>query len=126
MQFMPIVAAFVIALVGGVAVGFRPGYSFGTLFMGATIVAAMTGLAASVLQFLPQRAFLFVAAIAGSILGLLVPPMLQWAEVLGFGDVRGPVSLVWPVAAVTALLLSRASGMQLPRLRRPRANLDHR
>jgi hypothetical protein len=123
MRFMPIAAAFVIALVGGMAVGLRPGYSFGSLVMAATIVAAMTGLAASVLQFLPNRRFDLVAVIVGCVLGLLVPPMLAWAQVLGVGPVRGAASVVWPVAVVTALLISHGAGMQMPRLRGGRPGL---
>jgi hypothetical protein len=122
MRFMPLVSAFVIALIGAVAVGLRPGYPFVTLLIGATIVSAMTGLAASVLQFLPQRLFLPTAVVAGSVLGLLVVPMLGWAEVFGFGDVRAAAALVWPVAAVAGLLLSRASGLDFPTTRRRRPN----
>jgi len=118
MRFIPLVAAFVIALVGAVAVGLRPGYPFDSLLIGAAIVSAMTGLAASVLQFLPARRFLPVAVISGAVLGLLVAPMLRWAEVLGFGEVRGAAALVWPVAVVAGLLLSRASGLDFPAMRR--------
>jgi hypothetical protein len=125
MRFMPMAAAFTIALIGAVAVGLRPGYPFGALVLGATIVAAMTGLAASVLQFLPPRYFLPVSAVAGSALGLLVAPMLGMAQVLGFGDVRAPAALIWPVATVTALVLSRASGMLLPPLRHRRRRRHH-
>jgi len=124
MRFMPLISAFVIALLGAMAVGLRPGYAFGSLLLGATIVSAMTGLAASVLQFLPQRHFLPAAIVAGCILGLMVAPMLGWAEVLGFGRVRGAASVVWPVAAVSGLLLSRASGMDFPAMRRRRPRLD--
>jgi hypothetical protein len=126
MRFMPIVSAFVIALLGAVAVGLRPGYPFDMLIIGAAIVAAMTGIAASVLQFLPQRHFLPAAIAAGVILGLLVAPMLNWAQVLGFGDVRGTASIVWPVAAVAGLLLSRASGLDFPTMRRRGANVTNR
>jgi hypothetical protein len=126
MRFMPIVFSFLIALVGAAAVGLRPGYPFATLLMGATIVAAMTGLAASVLQFLPQRLFLPTAIAAGCVLGLLVAPMLNWAEVLGFGDARGAASVVWPLAAVVGLLLSRASGLDFPTMRRRRTNIINR
>lgn len=125
MRFMAMVSAFVIALVGATAVGLRPGYPFGTLLLGATILAAMTGMAASVLQFLPQRYF-FSATIAGGIaLGLLVATLLRAARVLDFGDVHGATIVVWPVAAVVALFLGRASGMQMAKLRRRRTNLDH-
>jgi hypothetical protein len=123
MRFMPILSAFVIALIGGIAVGLRPGYSFGTLFVGATLVAAMTGLAASVLQFLPQRYFMPVAIVAGVILGWMVSPMLNWAQVMGFGDVRGPASLIWPIAIVTGLLWSRSAGLDFPTMRRSRTEL---
>jgi len=124
MRFMPIVSAFVIALLGAVAVGLRPGYPFGALLMGATIVAAMTGLAASVLQFLPQRHFLPAAIAVGCLSGLLVVPMLNWAQVLGLGHVRNAAAVVWPVAVVVALLLSRASGLDFPTMRRRRPTTD--
>lgn len=124
MRFMPIVSAFAIALIGAVAVGLRPGYPFSSLLIGAAIVAAMTGLAASVLQFLPQRHFMPTAIIAGVILGLMVGPMMNWAQVLGFGDVRSPASVVWPVAVVTGLLWSRASGLDFPTMRRRRSEID--
>jgi hypothetical protein len=126
MRFMPIVSAFVIALLGAVAVGLRPGYPFDMLIIGATIVAAMTGIAASVLQFLPQRRFLPAAITAGVILGLLVAPMLNWAQVLGYGDVRGVAAVVWPVAVVAGLLLSRASGLDFPTMRRRGTNVANR
>jgi hypothetical protein len=122
-MLLPMGAAFFIGLVGAVAVGYRTGYSLGSLLMGATLVAAMAGLAGSVLQFLPQRAFLPAAVIAGVILGLLVPPALHWLEVMGFGTVRDPVAIVWPVAIVTALIWSRASGMNVPTMRK-RPDLD--
>jgi hypothetical protein len=124
MGVLPIVAAFVIALLGAMAVGLRPGYPFDVLLIGATMAAAMTGLAASVLQFLPQRYFLPTAVLAGCVLGLLVAPMLNWAQVLGFGDVRGAAAVVWPVAVVTALLLSRASGLDFPTMRRRRPTIN--
>jgi hypothetical protein len=125
MRFLPIAATFVIALLGAAAVGFRPGYAFSTLLLGAVIVAAMAGIAASVLQFLPQRLFLPSAIVAGSVLGLLVAPMLNWTQVLGWGDVRGAASIVWPVAAVAGLLLSRAAGLDFPTMRRRRATINH-
>jgi hypothetical protein len=124
MRFMPIASTFVIALLGAVAVGFRPGYPFDTLLLGAVLVSAMTGIAASVLQFLPQRLFLPAAIAAGCVLGLLVAPMLNWAQVLGWGDVRGAASLVWPVAAVSGLLLSRAAGLDFPTMRRRRPTIN--
>ena len=120
MPLIPIASAFVIAIIGALAVGFRPGYPFGALLLGATTIAAMTGLAASVIQFVPQRYYLLAAIVAGTAVGLLVGPLLAMAEVIGFGDVRGASALVWPVAAVASLILSRASGMQLPSLRRRR------
>ena len=123
MPFIPIASAFVIAIVGALAVGFRSGYPFGALLLGATTVAAMTGLASSVLQFVPPRHYLIAAAVAGTLLGLLVGPLLAAAETIGFGDVRGITALIWPVAVVAGLVLSRLSGMQLPtprRWRRPR------
>ena len=125
MNFLPILAAFAIALIGGIAVGLRPGYSFQALLIGATLVAAMTGLAGSVLQFLPRRGFMPTAIIAGVILGVIVTPMLDWAQVLGFGRVREPVAIIWPVAIVTGLIWSRSSGMDAPTMRR-RPDLDGR
>lgn len=118
MPLMPMGSAFVIALLGAVAVGLRPGYTFGTLLLGATIAAAMAGLAASAAQFLPGRYFLPTAVIGGSILGLVVAAMLRAARVLDFGDVHDATALIWPVAIVSALMLSRSWGMHLPRLRR--------
>jgi len=114
MPLVPIVYAFVIALIGAVAVGLRPGYPFGALLLGATIVSAMTGLAASVLQFLAPRYFLVGAIVLGTTLGLLVGFMMRSADVLNFGDVRTAANLVWPVAVVAGLVLSRMSGMRLP------------
>lgn len=124
MRLLPILYAFIIALVGAVAVGLRPGYPFGALLLGATIVAAMTGFASAILQFSPQRYFPIVAVVAGCVLGLIVGPMLGWAQVLGFGGVREPVLLIWPLAIVSALLLSRESGMRLPTAHRRRPGLE--
>jgi hypothetical protein len=120
MPLVPIVFAFALALAGALALGFRPGYPFGPLLFGATIVAAMSGIAASVLQFLPQRYFVLFGLAAGTLLGLLVTPLLGVAETLEFGEVRGAVAWVWPIALVAALLWSRALGMRLPALRRRR------
>ena len=117
---IPLVAGFLLALGGALIVGLRPGYPFTTLLIGATIVAAMAGLAASVLQLLPQRHFILAAVIAGSLLGLVVAPLLSTVEALGAGDVRGAATFVWPAALVAALLLSRAAGLRMPpRRRRP-------
>ena len=118
MRLIPMTSAFVIALLGAVAVGLKPGYPFGTLVFGATIVAAVTGIAASVLQFLPDRHYALVAVVAGVSLGFLVARMMGIAEALGFGDVRRVSTVVWPTAVVAALLISRAFGMHLPRFRR--------
>jgi hypothetical protein len=121
MSFMPMVSAFCLALIGAVAVGLRPGYSFGMLMLGATISAAMAGLAASVAQFLPRRYYFVAIVIGGCVMGLVVGGMLRAARVLEFGAVRDATALIWPVAIVTALVLSRNWGMHLPRLRRRRA-----
>jgi hypothetical protein len=75
-----------------------------------------------VLQFLPQRHFLPAAIVSGCALGLLVAPMLHWTQAIGFGDVRGAVSVVWPVAAVSGLLLSRAAGLDFPTMRHRRTS----
>ena len=120
MPVLPIVSAFVLALIGAVAVGLRPGYSFEALLIGATLTAAMVGVAASVLQFVPQRTFLLFAIITGCALGLMVDPTLHAARGLGFGDVRQATSLICPVAAVAALIVSRSAGLALPTLRRRR------
>lgn len=120
MRVMPMVSAFVIALVGAVAVGLRPGYGFAPLLLGATIASAMTGMAASALQFLPQRYFLPAAILGGSLTGLVVGALLQAAQVLDTGPVRGMTLGVWPATVVAALVVSRVSGMKLPRLRRGR------
>jgi|SRR5690606_2656927 len=124
MHLMPIVYAFIIALVGGVAVGMRPGYPFESILLGATIAAAMTGLAATMVQFVPQRYFVLAASVGGALLGLVAGQMLGWARVLDFGPVRGPFLIVLPVAIVAGLLLSRATGMRLPSLRRRRPGLQ--
>lgn len=118
MRFLPIVAAFTIALIGAVAVGFRPGYAFSTLFIGATTVAAMTGLAVSVLQFLPPRYFLPTAIVSSVILGLLVTQILRWSAILGFGLAQDAVALVWPVAIMAGLFWGHATGMDFPTIRR--------
>ena len=124
MRFMPLGVAFLIALVGALALGLRPGYPFATLLIGATIAAAMTGIAASVLQFLPQRGFVPAAILGGAALGLIVTPLLTWADALGVGDARRAVAIVWPVAVVAGLLLSRASGLDFPSPRRRRDRLE--
>jgi hypothetical protein len=121
MRFIPMASAFIFALAGAVAVGLRPGYPFGGLLLGATAVAAMAGLGASAIQFVPRRYFVPVAVLGGTALGLLVALLLGAADGLYVGDVRGSVTAVWPAAVVGALLLSRASGMRMPGLRRRRA-----
>lgn len=121
MLLMPVSSAFLIALVGGLAVGLRSGYPFLPILVGATLVAAMTALASSVLQFLPQRFYMAGAVLTGVAVGMVVWPMLEFAEVMGLGPVRGPLLGVWPVAAVSSLLLSRSWGMRMPHVRhRPR------
>jgi hypothetical protein len=114
MRVMPIVSAFVIALIGAMAVGLRPGFPFSALLLGATLVAALTGVAASVLQFASERYFSAAAILTGAALGMLVPTLMDLAQSIGFGDLRGGSAVVWPVAAVVGLLFSRSSGMRLP------------
>ena len=118
MSLIPIATAFVVALVGATAIGLRPGYSFGTLLTGATMVAAVTGIVATVLEFLARHHFVPAAIVVGTIAGLLVAPLLGITQTLGIGDTRDPVIVVWPIATVAGLLFSRAAGMQLPALRR--------
>ncbi|MCC7008804.1 MAG: hypothetical protein IT184_08315 [Acidobacteria bacterium] len=122
MRFLqPLALAFVLAVAGALATGMRPGWPFSTLLIGATLAAAMTGLVASVLQFLPERLYLPFAILAGAVVALFVSASLQAIEVMGFGSVRDTTVYVWPVAAIVTLLVSRASGMRLPSLRRRRS-----
>ena len=120
MPLMPMISAFVIALAGSLIFGLRPGFPFGALLLGSTVAAAMTGVTASVLQFLPQKYFIPAAIAAAVLLGGLVTAMLTVTESLGFGGVRRGMLLVWALSIGVGLLWSRAAGMRLPPLRRRR------
>ncbi len=70
MRHQPMAIAFVIAIFGAAAIGIRPGSGsddWGPILVGATLAAAMTGIVASIMQFLPQRLFVASAAVGGMV-----------------------------------------------------------
>jgi hypothetical protein len=113
--------AFVVAAIGAAAIGLRPGANWSNmapLLTGATLAAAMTGLVASIMQFLPNRLFSPFTLVAGAVVAIAVFVLLRAGEYMGLE--RAPVStaFAWALAAVVALIVSRESGMRLPALRR--------
>ena len=120
MRHQPMALAFVIALLGAAAVEIRPGSGgedWAAILLGATLAAAMTGLVASIMQFLPQRLFAPSAAVAGMAVALGVSALLYAAETIWLGPIAPSTVFVWAAAAIVALLVTRASGVRLPPVR---------
>ena len=123
MHRQPMAVAFVLAFVGAAAFAIRPGFSAADLWpivVGTTLTAALTGIVASVLQFLPQRFFALLTLLAAAVIGILVSGLLAAADTIWLRPAAAPVAFVWPCAAAAALLVARADGMRLPRLRMSR------
>jgi hypothetical protein len=120
MRHQPMAIAFVIAMIGAAAVGIRPGSSaadWGPLLLGAALAGAMTGIVATIMQFLPQRLFLPSAVVAGMIVAFGVSALLYAAGAIWLAPVPTATVYVWAGAAIAALLVSRASGLRLPPVR---------
>ena len=90
---------------------------FGTILAGSTLTAATTGVIAAAVQFLPQRWFNVFTVVAGVVTWLLVAVLLRVFGHLWLGPIPERLGIAWALGSATALLLGRASGMQLPRLR---------
>lgn len=123
MRHQPMLIAFIIAMLGAAAVAIRPGAGaddWGPLLMGAALSAAATGIAASVLQFLPPRLFGVWAIVAGMGVAFVVAALLSAAAMIGLAPIPAPTALVWAGAAIVGLFVSRASGVRLPPARSAR------
>jgi hypothetical protein len=115
----PIPVAFVVAA-GASAILAPPvhGADFAVIVIGSTLTAATTGIIAAAMQFLPKRWFNVCTVLASVVTWMLVSRLLSTFGHLWQIPIAGRVGIAWAVGSATALILSRASGMQLPRLRR--------
>ena len=123
MRHQPMTIAFLVASLGAAAVGVRPGASwpdFAPLLVGATLVAAMSGLIASIMQFLPYRLFAPFTLVAGAVVALAVLVLLRAAEYMGLGRAPASTFFVWALAVMVALVVSREFGVRMPLGRAPR------
>ena len=117
MRRQPMAIAFALSLISVLILEFRPGFDASILWpvvIGAMLTAAITGIIVTAMQFLPQRFFLPMAIVAGVAVALLVPGLLTTLSRLGLVSLRAPTTLVWPLASVTGLLISRAAGVRFP------------
>lgn len=120
MRHQPMAIAFVIAIFGAAAIGIRPGSGsddWGPILVGAALAAAMTGIIAAIMQFLPQRLFLASAAVGGILVAFTVSAILYAAETLWLQPIASSTVFVWAAAALVALLVTRSAGVRLPPVR---------
>jgi hypothetical protein len=111
---------FVVALLGASVVEIRPGSSaadWASILVGAALAAAMTGIAAAILQFLPQRLFVPAAAAGGVAVALCVSALLDAGEGIWLRPIAAVTTLVWAGASIVALMVTRRAGVRLPPLR---------
>ena len=120
MRHQPMAIAFVIAIFGAAAVGIRPGSGsgdWGPILVGAALAAAMTGIAASIMQFLPQRLFVAAAVVGCMVVALSVSALLYAAGTIWLAPIPTATVFVWAASAFVALVVTRASGVRLPPVR---------
>ena len=120
MRHQPMAIAFLIAIFGAAAIAIRPGSSavdWGPIVVGGAMAAAMTGIVASIAQFLPQRLFVAAAVVGGMVVAFIVSALLYAAGTIGLAPIAPATAFVWAAAAVVALLVTRASGVRLPPVR---------
>ena len=114
----PIAVAFAVSA-GTAAILTLPtdGAQFGTILAGSTLTAATTGIIAAAMQFLPQRWFNPFTIVASVVTWLLVAVLLRVFGYLWLGPIPDRLGIAWALGSASALLIGRASGMRLPRLR---------
>jgi hypothetical protein len=117
MRRQPIFMAFAIAATGAVVIGLRSGGPWPPIVVGVMLAAAMTGILGVVLQFLPQRLFMPLTILSGIAVGLLISVALYAFEVMGFGAAPRSTIVVWPIATIFALLISRRDGLRVSAIR---------
>ena len=120
MRHQPMALAFVVALLGAAAVEIRPGAGaadWGAIFVGATVAAAMTGIAAAIVQFLPERMFVAAAVVGGMAVAFCVSALLYAADSIWLRPITAATAFVWAGASITALVVTRRAGVRLPPLR---------
>ena len=81
------------------------------------MAAAMTGIVASIMQFLPQRLFLASAVVGGMVVAFSVSALLYAAETIWLSPIASSAVFVWAAAALIALLVTRSAGVRLPPVR---------
>ena len=116
----PIPVAFGASAAAATILAMRPelhAADWAPIFVGAALTAAATGIVASTLQFLKQRYFAVFTIVASAVIWLLVSMLVAAFSYDWFSPASRRMSVAWPIGAATALILSRASGMQAPRLR---------
>ncbi len=124
MRQQPMIVAFVVAAVGAIAIGMRPGAessSWAPLLVGVALAAATTGIVGTFMQFLPNRLFGPFTFLAGAIVATAVFVLLRATEYMGFVGLPAYSAGLWGAAAIVALVVSRESGLRLPPLRKSRA-----
>lgn len=121
--FLSFIAAALGAAVIGLSLGFVPSRAdWQALLLGAVSTAAMTGLVASGVQFLPNRHYASVTVISGVAVAILVGVLLRAGEsVMGIGPVPIATGLVWAAAVIVALIVHREWSHRLPPVEKPPA-----
>ena len=120
MRHQPMSLGFVIALFGAAAVEIRPGSGaadWAAILVGAALAGAMTGIVASIMQFLPERLAVPSAIVGGMVVGFGVSALLYAAETIWLSPITSSTVFVWTGSAVVSLLVTRASGVRLPPVR---------
>ena len=117
MRREPMAIAFALSLISALILEFRGGFDLNVLWpvvVGAVLTAAVTGIIATAMQFLPRRLFLEVTVVAGVAVALILSPLLTTFSRLWLVPLGAPTAFVWPLASVAGLLISRAAGVRFP------------
>lgn len=103
MRHQPMALTFVAALLGASVVEIRPGAGaadWASILVGAALAAATTGIAAAILQFLPQRLFVPAAAVGGMAVAFCVSALLYAAEGIWLRPIPAVTTFVWAGASI--------------------------
>jgi hypothetical protein len=123
--YRPVFLAFGAATLGAAVVALALSFAGGraewlALLLGAVSTAAMTGLIASGIQFLPNRHYSAVTVLSAIVVGLAVNVLLRAGETtMGLGRVPAATVVVWAAAVILSLIVTRESARRLPPVERP-------